>query len=298
MRAYVTGGAGFVGTWLGRHLRECGDEVTLVDMEIDVTDPAAVRASLTAAEPDVVYHLAGLAHVGRSWSDPVPTFTVNALGTLNVLEAAAACDPPPRVILISSAEVYGAAGDEPVSEDAPLAPVSPYAASKVAAEYLGVQAWLGRKLPVIRVRPFNHVGPGQAPDFVVPALAKRIVEAELEGGGTVAVGNLEARRDFTDVRDVVRAYRLLAERGEPGEAYNVATGLALTVRDVAEGLAALAAAPVTLEQDPELVRPVDVPVFLGNAEKLVSATSWRPTLDLSDTLGDVLNHWRSVLQPG
>jgi len=293
MLAYVTGGAGFVGRWLTEHLSGCGDEVVAVDVEVDVTSPAAVRESITSVQPEVVYHLAGLAHVGRSWDNPGPTFNVNAAGTLNVLEGAAACARPPRVILVSSAEVYGTAGSDPVGEDAPLRPVSPYAASKVAAEFLGLQQYLGRSLPVIRARPFNHVGPGQAPDFVVSALAKRIVETEQSGGGKVSVGNLGAERDFTDVRDVVRAYRLLAEHGEPGEAYNIGTGRAVAVRDVANRLAALAKTPVELVTDPDLVRPVDVPVFLGDARKLVAATGWSPSIGLDETLRDVLEFWRA-----
>lgn len=294
MLAYVTGGAGFVGKWLAEHLNSSGDEVVSVDAEVDVTDGEAVRASLTAIGPEVVYHLAGLAHVGRSWENPLPTFTVNAVGTLNVLEAAAACARPPRVIVISSAEVYGAGSGEPLDESAPLRPVSPYAASKAAAELVALQEFLGRGLPVITVRPFNHVGPGQAPSFVVPALARRIVAAERAGGGEVPVGNLEAIRDFTDVRDVVRAYRLLAERGRPGEAYNVASGRGLRVREVADRLISLAESEVALVQDEGLYRPVDVPVFVGDAGKLVGATGWSPQVDLGDTLRDVLAYWREA----
>jgi GDP-4-dehydro-6-deoxy-D-mannose reductase len=292
MLAYITGGAGFVGHWLADHLLDSGDEVVAVDAEVDVTEPAAVRASMTKVSPEVVYHLAGLAHVGRSWEDPALTFKVNALGTLNVLEAAAACLEPPRVVIVSSAEVYGAAGGEPLTESAPLRPVSPYASSKVAAEFLGLQAFLGRGLPVVVVRPFNHVGPGQAPDFVVSALARRLVEAERAGANKVAVGNLEAVRDFTDVRDVVRAYRLLAVGGEPGEVYNVASGRGLKVGEVAERLIAIAGGPVELVLDESLYRPVDVPIFLGDASKLVAATGWSPAVPLEETLADVISFWR------
>lgn len=293
MLAYVTGGAGFVGHWLQEHLAACGDTVVSVDAEVDVTDEEAVRASLRGVGPDVVFHLAGLAHVGRSWERPGPTFSVNALGTLNVLLGAGACERPPRVIVVSSAEVYGAAGSEPVGEEAPLRPVSPYAASKAAAELIALQAFLGRGLPVVRVRPFNHVGPGQAPDFVVPALAKRIVAAERAGGGEVPIGNLEAVRDFTDVRDVVRAYRLLAELGEPGEVYNVASGHGRKVSEVAARLIASAKAPVRLVSDASLHRPVEVPIFLGDAGKLVAVTGWRPEVALEQTLEDVLSYWRT-----
>lgn len=293
MLAYVTGGAGFVGRWLREHLEHCGDEVVLVDREVDVTDGEAVRKSVTSVQPDVVYHLAGLAHVGRSFEDPAATYRVNAIGSLNVLEAAAACAASPRVLLVSSAEVYGSAGGEPVDEEAPLRPTSPYAASKLGAEFIGLQHWLGQGLPVVRVRPFNHVGPGQSADFVVPALAKRIVAAERSGGGTVPIGNLEAKRDFTDVRDVVRAYRLLVERGKEGDVYNMASGRALSIREVASMLVALAETSVELVVDPALVRPVDVPVFVGDARKLVTATGWAPEVPLERTLTDVLAYWRS-----
>lgn len=295
MRALVTGGKGFVGTWLVEHLRDAGDDVRAVDHEVDVTDAEAVRAAVVDWAPDAVYHLAALTHVGRSWTDPGAVLQVNAFGTLRVLEAASACATPPRVLLVSSAEVYGAVdeADLPVGEAAPLAPVTPYAASKVAAEYLGVQAFLARGLPVLRVRPFNHVGPGQGPGFVVPSLAERIVSAQRTGEQTVGVGNLSARRDLTDVRDVVRAYRLLVERGVAGEVYNVCSGRALSVSAVAERMLELAGTSLALVTDPELVRPVDVPVVCGDPTKLQGATGWAPAIDLDETLSDVLEEWKA-----
>jgi GDP-4-dehydro-6-deoxy-D-mannose reductase len=294
VRAFLTGASGFVGRWLARHLEASGDSVQVLAEGVDVSDAAAIRTALHAAAPDVVYHLAALTHVGRSWDQPEETFRVNALGTLQLLEAARTAPRPPRVLLVSSAEVYGATGEGAVGEDAPLRPVSPYAASKVAAEYLGVQAHFGRGLEVVRARPFNHVGPGQADTFVVSALARRIVEAE-GGDGVVRVGNLSAARDLTDVRDVARAYRMLALRGVPGEVYNVCSGVALPVSEVFERLAAHARAKVVARVDPELVRPVDVPVLLGDAGKLRAATAWAPEIDLDETLVDVLAYWRSRL---
>jgi GDP-4-dehydro-6-deoxy-D-mannose reductase len=185
-----------------------------------------------------------------------------------------------------------------VTEDAELRPVTPYAVSKVAAEFLALQAWLGRGVPAVRVRPFNHVGPGQSPDFVVSALAKRIAEAERAGGGEVRVGNLAASRDFTDVRDVVRAYRLLAkavgaDRTLAGSTFNVASGTAVTVAEVARQLCALAKVPVELVQDPGLFRPVDVPVFLGDAARLRSTTGWAPRIPFAATLADIFEYWRN-----
>jgi GDP-4-dehydro-6-deoxy-D-mannose reductase len=293
VRALVTGGRGFVGSWLATHLEECGDDVVAIDSEVEVTDGEAVRAAVFDAAPDVVYHLAAMTHVGRSWTDPAAVFQVNAIGTLYVLEAARACGRPPRVVLISSAEVYGAVPEDllPVTEEVPLAPVTPYAASKVAAEYLGVQAHLAHGLPVVRVRPFNHVGPGQSTGFVVPALAERIVSARGAGASSILVGNLSARRDLTDVRDVVRAYRLLAERGVPGEVYNVCSGRDVAIEDVAGRLQALAGTDLRLELDPSLARPVDVPVVRGDAARLHAATGWVPAIDLDSTLRDVLAQW-------
>jgi len=294
MRAFVTGGKGFVGTWLASHLERQGDEVVVVDREVDVCDGASVTRVLTGAAPDAVYHLAALTHVGRSWVDPEEVIRVNVLGTLHVLEAARRCRPAPRVLLVSSAEVYGVldAGALPADERTALAPVTPYAASKVAAEFLGVQARLGSELPVIRVRPFNHVGPGQGAGFVVPALAKRIVEARRQGRDTLPVGNLSARRDLTDVRDVVRGYRLLVERGEPGEVYNVCSGRAWSIAEVADRLLAMAGAQLKLVEDPELVRPVDVPLLVGDPGKIRAAVGWVPEIEIDRTLADVLDEWQ------
>jgi GDP-4-dehydro-6-deoxy-D-mannose reductase len=290
VRALVTGARGFVGSWLTAHLVESGDDVVGIDHEVEITDGEAVRAAVLGAAPDVVYHLAALTSVGRSWIDPSEVLQVNAIGTLYVLEAARACPHPPRVLLTSSAEVYGAVPEEllPVTEDAPLAPVTPYAASKVAAEYLGVQAHLAYGLPVLRMRPFNHVGPGQSTAFVVSALAQRIVEARRSGADSIVTGNLTARRDLTDVRDVVRAYRLLAELGVAGEVYNVCSGRDIAIAEVAKQLQGLAGVDLEFELDPALARPVDVPVVRGDFAKLREATGWEPHLSLERTLRDVL----------
>ena len=291
MRAFVTGGSGFVAGWLRRHLEAAGDHVDSVDESVDIADGPALTQVVTASRPEAIYHLAAFTHVGRSWEEPREVLRVNALGTFELLQAARACDPVPRVLLVGSAEVYGIVTPDqlPVTEEAPLRPVSPYAASKVAAEYLGLQAHLGYGVPVVRVRAFNHIGPGQHPSFVVPAFAARIREAQAEGKRTLAVGNLAARRDFTDVRDVVRAYRLLVERGVPGEAYNVCSGRAVSIEEVARRLLELSGADLELVVDPELARPVEVPVLLGNPAKLGAATGWRPEISLDRTLQDVLD---------
>lgn len=290
VRAFVTGAHGFVGPYLTRHLREQGDDVVASPAEVDVTDPAAITAALTEARPDAVYHLAALANVADSWRDPAKTFAVNATGTLNLLEAARTIDPAPRVLLVGSAEVYGAATSDrlPFREDGPLEPVTPYAVSKVAAEQLGFQYHRGFSVPVVCARAFNHVGPGQNGAFVVVDLARRIAEAVRDGKPDVRVGNLSAARDFTDVRDVVRAYRLLVEHGHPGEAYNVCSGRAVTIEWLARELIAKSGADLDLVVDPDLFRPVDVPVLLGDPAKIRAATGWEPSIPLDQTLADVL----------
>ncbi len=293
MRALVTGARGFVGIWLSAHLREQGDEVIAVDHEVDVTDGGAIGSAVQDAAPDAIYHLAALTSVGKSWNEPAEVFRVNALGTLQVLEAARSCPTIPTVLLTSSAEVYGAVAeaDLPISESAALAPVTPYASSKVAAEYIGVQAHLAYGTPVIRVRPFNHIGPGQSSAFVVSALAQRITEARQSGAPSISVGNLSARRDLSDVRDVVRAYRLLVEGGVPGEVYNVCSGRDVSIDDIANRLLRLADAHLDIVTDPDLVRPVDVPVVRGDSSRLRAATGWVPQIDLDRTLADVLASW-------
>jgi GDP-4-dehydro-6-deoxy-D-mannose reductase len=293
----VTGGSGFVGSWLREHLRARGDEVVSVDHEVDVTDGAAVSSRITSESPDAIYHLAALTHVGRSWKHPEEVFRVNAIGTLNVLEAARLCARPPRVLVTSSAEVYGAVTEEdlPLTEESALAPVTPYGASKVAAEFLAVQANLGHGLEALRVRPFNHVGPRQGADFVVSSLASHIAKARRSGEKSVPVGNLEARRDLTDVRDVVRAYRLLVERAPAGEVYNVCSGRDVSIDHIAHELLEIAGADLELVTDPALARPVDVPVLRGDPTKLEKATGWKPEIPLSTTLRDVLDEWERVL---
>ncbi|MFN8016773.1 MAG: GDP-mannose 4,6-dehydratase [Acidimicrobiales bacterium] len=294
----VTGADGFVGTHLVRHLREMGDEVVGVDRthddHVDITDAAAVRDLVARIRPRAIYHLAGWADVGGSWKAPVESFRVNAEGTMNVLAAATEAGVE-RVLAVSSADVYGKVdpSELPLTELSPLRPASPYAVSKVAADYLGLQAWLGRGLPVLRVRAFNHLGPGQTDKFVAPALASRIARAERDGGDVLPIGDLSARRDFTDVRDVVRAYRLLMERGEPGEVYNVCSGVDLAVQELADQLLAQARIPLRFETDPELLRPVEVPVLRGSHERLTAATGWEPEIPISQTLTDLLEDWRA-----
>ena len=300
MRAVVTGARGFVGPHLVAHLEACGDSVVALDRRgpapFDVTEPDSVRAALEQAEPDAVYHLAALSLVGESWTAPALSFRVTAEGTLNVLRASADLGVD-RVLVVGSAEEYGKVdpADLPLSEDAPLRPVTPYGASKVAGDFLALQAFLGDGLGAIRARPFNHTGPGQEPRFLVPALAARIARAEQEGSKEIPVGSLDAVRDITDVRDVVRAYRLLVEHGEPGEVYNVCSGHGVAVSEIAAGLLEQAGHEIHLVVDPDLVRPVEVPRLVGDNHRLVAATGWQQERELATTLADVLDSARAEL---
>lgn len=297
MRALITGGHGFVGRHLADHLRDAGDDVTILDrhdgLVADITDATAVLRALREAQPEAVYHLAGWADVGASWKQPAAVLRVNAEGTLNVLQACVEVGVR-RVLSVASADVYGVVTPEelPLTERSPLRPTSPYAASKVAADAVAQQAFLGHGLAVVRVRPFNHLGPGQAEQFVAPALAARIARAERDGSDAIPVGNLSARRDFTDVRDIVQAYRRLIEDGEAGEVYNVCSGRDLAVQELADHLVSLASHPIRLEADPSLLRPVDLPVLRGDASKLQAATGWEPQIGIETTLSDLLDDMR------
>jgi len=300
MRALVTGADGFVGRHLVDHLLVEGDEVVATDRSSggsDMLDVTALDREVATAEAEVVYHLAGQADVAASWVDGSGTLRANAEGTLNLLDSARRHGVR-RVVTVSSADLYGIIdqADLPVTEDAPLRPASPYGASKAAADLIALQAFLGHHQDVVRARSFNHLGPGQSDRFVCSALASRIAANELGGRTEVTVGNLEALRDFTDVRDVVRAYRLLAVDGTAGDAYNVCTGRSTAIREIAERLLAMADGPMRLEDDPALHRPTDVPELRGDPDRLHRHTGWRPEIDLDTTLADLLDDWRRRLR--
>jgi GDP-4-dehydro-6-deoxy-D-mannose reductase len=296
MKALVTGAGGFAGHALVGHLEEAGDEVVGLDRAAgpDILDAASVRDVMARHRPDAVYHLAAVTHIGASWDAPLEVFRINAEGTFNVLSACAAAGVD-RVLVVGSADEYGAVRPEdlPLSEDAPLRPLTPYGASKVAADYLALQAFLGGGLRVIRVRAFNHTGPTQSERFMVPGLARRIAAAERENRKEIPIGSLEPVRDFTNVADVVAAYRLLIERGEPGEVYNVCSGVGHSVAEVAEHLLGLARHAIELVPDPALVRPVEVPRLVGDNRRLREATGWEPTIPFEETLASILERWRA-----
>lgn len=290
MRALITGGAGFVGRHLAAHLEVEGDVVVSVDREHDVSVVAETVDVLRSARPDTIFHLAALSHVGESWHDPTESLRVNVLGTACVLAAAREVVPDATVVVISSAEVYGiVAPDElPLSESSELRPASPYAASKLAAEIVALQAFRGYRQRVIVIRPFNHIGPGQAPTFFVSALAHRLVEARRSGATSIPVGSLAARRDFTDVRDVVRGYRAAALGASPGCIYNLASGVDVSIADVAARLVSIAHPGATLVEDASLLRPLDIPVLRGDASRLRECTRWSPSIPIEQSLEDIV----------
>jgi GDP-4-dehydro-6-deoxy-D-mannose reductase len=290
MRAVVTGASGFVGTQLVEHLRERGDEVFGFDRERDVTDQASVHEVFAAFLPDVTYHLAALTHVGDSWKHAEEFTRVNVVGTQRVLDAAFDMVPNSTTVVVSSSEVYGVVreADQPLRETFRVAPANPYSSSKVEAERVARDAWTARRQRVLIARPFNHIGPGQSATFVVPALATRLLDAKENGATEIPVGDLSTRRDFSDVRDVVRAYRLLAEFGASGEVYNVASGHDVALSDIAARLVEQIAPDVALVVDPDLLRPNEVPVFRGSYEKLNVATGWSPLITLDTSLVDVV----------
>lgn len=295
MRALITGGQGFVGGHLARHLRDAGDVVTVADREVDVTDRAALSTAMASSRPEVIYHLAAMTSVAESWKRPAEYTRVNVLGTAHLLDAAHEVVPEARVVLVSSAEVYGIVREEdlPLSESFATAPANPYSTSKLEAELVAREAVRTRQQGVVIARPFNHIGPGQSPTFVVPALVRRMLDATAQGLHFIMVGDLSTRRDFSDVRDVVRAYRLLAEWGRPGEAYNVASGHDVALSDVAEEIRKRINPNLEMLVDPELLRPVEVPVSRGSFAKLHDATGWEPTISLAQSLDDVIDVERS-----
>jgi GDP-4-dehydro-6-deoxy-D-mannose reductase len=284
-RVFVTGARGFAGRWVAERLAQ--DSVEMLAFEGDVRDPEALASELRAARPDAVLHLAALSSVAEAWRRRREVWDVNATGTLNLLQAVAEAAPEARVVLVSSSEVYGIVPEErqPIREDAPLAPRSPYGAAKAAAE----MAAAASGLDVAVVRPFPHIGPGQSEQFAVASFVAQIGRIERgDAPPVLQVGNLDARRDLTDVRCVADAYVLLLQRPGLAGPFNVCSGRAVRIGDVLERLLAYASRPIEVEVAPERLRPVDVPLLLGDASRLHEATGWQPRRPLDDTLQDLL----------
>ncbi|MEP7359362.1 MAG: GDP-mannose 4,6-dehydratase [Anaerolineales bacterium] len=318
MRSLITGVGGFAGSHLADYLLAqsigASDEVWGCDLSstrrpfhpaalkliaADLRDAAAVTQMIDQVRPDRIYHLAGQAYVGDSWSRPWETLENNLRPQVNLLEAVTSAGLKSRVLVVGSADEYGQRvwAGRPLDEDQPLRPDSPYGVSKVGQDMLGLQYFLSGELPVIRVRPFNHIGPRQNAKFVAPAFATQI--AAIEAGRqppVLRVGNLEARRDFTDVRDVVRAYALVLEQGEPGEVYNIGTGQSRGIRELLDYLLAMAQVPIEIRVETSRLRPVDLPDLVCDAGRLRRQTGWQPSVSFEQTLRDLLDYERGRLE--
>jgi GDP-4-dehydro-6-deoxy-D-mannose reductase len=260
-----------------------------------LTNLGALKDLFVESRPDYVFHLAAQALVPAAWSDPWSTLENNIRGQLNVLLAAVHLGTFPRVLVIGSSEEYGIVPTDelPIRETHPLRPGNPYAVSKVGQDMLGYQYFASHNLPVVRVRPFNHIGPRQSPAFVAAAFAKQI--AEVEAGirePKVVVGNLDARRDLSDVRDIVRGYYLAASQGKPGDVYNLGAERSYPIRELLERLIALSSVKPVIEFDPQRLRPSDMPDVVADCTKLRSRTCWRPEIPLQRSLEDILDYWR------
>jgi GDP-4-dehydro-6-deoxy-D-mannose reductase len=289
----VTGATGFAGSHLVEYLSSLGTPVVGWDrQQVDLLDRMSVRAAIQKLRPSAIYHCAGAPHVGNSWELNAQAFERNVLATHHVFDALRRAGVQARVLIPGSAMVY-AANNEPLTEDHPLGPTSPYALSKLAQEELGMRAMVEDGVEVVLTRSFNHTGPRQLPSFVAPGLARQF--AMIEAGKSepvVRLGNIDSRRDLTDVRDTVRAYYLLMERGRPGIPYNVCSGESYAVAELLEGFKKRVPVPVRVEVDPELLRRNDPPVLLGSAARLHRDTGWSPEIPLDRTLDDLLEYWR------
>jgi GDP-4-dehydro-6-deoxy-D-mannose reductase len=313
MAILVTGATGFVGGHLTELLTRRKATVVALSrsaiwprpwarltrsvpvVSCDLGDGRRVEAVLRDVQPEAIYHLAGYASPGRSFAEPDAAWAGNLTATRSLYDAVIRWGGRPRILFVGTAQVYGE-GDKTgmaLNEDAPLRPSSPYAASKAAADLASYQYGRSSGLDVVRVRPFNHIGPGQSADYAIPNFARQIAAiARGKRPALLETGNLDSRRDLTDVRDVVEAYALLMERGRSGEAYNVATGQSWTMREVLDRLLALAGLAVEIRRRADLVRTVDPPAPVLNVGKLQRDTGWRPRHALDETLADVLDYWK------
>lgn len=291
MRVFVTGASGFVGGHLLPVLRRAGWQVFAADREVDVTRESELRSAFRESRPDAVIHLAAQSSVAASLDDPIESFRINFLGSLNVISAACAEIPASRLILVGSSDCYGARSHAgPIDEACSLMPESPYARSKAAAEMLGAAA-ADHGQDVVRVRAFTHIGVGQTDRFVTSSLARQVAEiAEARREPYMLVGNLDSVRDFLDVRDVVSAYCRLLDASVPAGVYNVASGRGVAIREILEHLVAIAGVAPKIEVDPARYRPTDHRI--GDASKLRGTTGWKPEIPLEQTLAELVDFWR------
>ena len=315
MRILITGISGFAGQHLATHLLDVQPEASIqgtvfraassavpdgvIAHQLDLCEELSVLELIHTIRPDVIYHLAGQASASRSFENPRQTLKTNIFAGFNLIEACLETGIRPRIISVSSAEVYGAVREDqlPITEDLPMQPSSPYSLSKATQDLMGLQYFKSHQVPIIRARAFNHIGPGQRERFVAPAFALQIarIEAKLQEP-VIRVGNLNAERDFTDVRDIVRAYHLLAENGQPGEAYNIASNRVFTIQALLDTLLSLTTTEIDVQVDPERLRPADVPVIRGDYSRLRRISGWEPSIDFKQTLQDILDDCRGRVQ--
>lgn len=318
MRVLITGITGFVGSHLAEFLLEkSGLQVFGIQRwrsktdnidhlrgkitlhQCDIRDATSVRQVLGEVKPDRIFHLAGQSFVPMSWHAPSETMTTNSVGQINLLEALREFKMETRVQIAGSSEEYGLVhpNELPLTENSPLRPLSPYAVSKVAQDFLGFQYARSYKMFIVRTRAFNHTGPRRGEVFATSNFAKQI--ASIEAGlqePVISVGDLSSRRDFTDVRDIIRGYWLCLEKGEAGEVYNLCSGKDVAIRDVLDILLRFSSVKVTVKVDPQRLRPSDVHVLLGDCTKFTKQTGWKPAIPLEKTLEDLLNYWRNKVR--
>ncbi len=316
-KALITGVAGFAGGFLAEYLLSAenfevvgtylsDDQLKFAQYikgkvklkKLDLLDAQETSILVKETKPDYVFHLAALTSPSESFGNPSLTITNNVAAQVNLLEAIRESAVDATILIVSSADVYGLVdkADLPIDEQTPLMPVNPYAVSKLAQDFLGLQYYLSYGLKIIRVRPFNHIGPRQSARFVVPSFAKQI--AEIEKGKVekvISVGNLYSKRDFTDVRDMMRAYLLALDKGQPGEVYNIGSGTSHKIQEILDMLLSLSSEKITVEIDKNKFRPKDEPELICDRTKFTQKTGWEPKIDIMQTLRDTLDYWRSIV---
>jgi len=313
MKALITGISGFAGSHLAEFLIDKGYELfgTFYDkstfsnlngcidkieiFECDIRNYNSLKKIFKKVQPDEIYHLAAISFVPTSLKNPKLTFDTNLYGTLNLYEAIKELKFNPKILFVGSADEYGLIknSDLPIKENCPLRPVNPYSISKISADFLSYFYFKNYHFNIVRVRPFNHIGPRQSPEFVCSSFAKQV--AEIEKGlkeSIIKVGNLEAKRDFTDVRDMVRAYWLAVQKGEFGEVYNICSGNEVSIKELLDKFLNMSKKKIKVIQDPKRLRPSDVLLLVGDFKKFTKQTDWKPEIPLEKTLGDILNYWR------
>ncbi|MCK5038832.1 MAG: GDP-mannose 4,6-dehydratase [Thermoplasmata archaeon] len=316
MRILITGATGFVGSHMIDFLLKKGEseiyatkrrrsdmtnvshiknDVTWIDM--DLADSHSLFQTLKTTEPDYIFHLGAQSFVPMSWNAPQETFVSNAIGTINLLEAVRQLELDSKIQIAGSSEEYGLVtpDETPITEDNPLRPLSPYGVSKVATDLFGRQYHRSYGMDIVVTRAFNHTGPRRGEMFVTSNFAKQVVEIEKGREPVIHVGNLDAQRDFSDVRDIVRAYWLALEKGIPGEVYNICSGEAITIKELLNMLLDLSKAEISIKEDPARMRPSDVEVLLGSCTKFKDQTGWAPEIPFEQTLEDIMNYWREIL---